>query len=47
MRVQAARGRAAAIGAVGFMSFGPSIVKKVSMDVIAFVFWRLAVAALL
>jgi drug/metabolite transporter (DMT)-like permease len=29
------------------MAFGPSIVKKVSMDEIAFVFWRLAVAALL
>ncbi len=47
MQVQAARGRAAAISAVGFMAFGPSIVKKVSMDEIAFVFWRLAVAALL
>ena len=29
------------------MALGPSIVKKVSMDEIAFVFWRLAVAALL
>ena len=47
MQVQAARGRAAAISAVGFMAFGPSIVKKVSMDGIAFGFWRLAVAALL
>ena len=47
MQVQAARGRAAAISAVGFMALGPSIVKKVSMDEIAFVFWRLAVAALL
>ncbi|MGZ0185688.1 MAG: EamA family transporter, partial [Acidimicrobiales bacterium] len=45
MQVQAARGRAAAISAVGFMAFGPSIVKKVSMDEVAFVFWRLAVAA--
>jgi len=47
MQVQAARGRAAAISAVGFLALGPSIVKKVSMDEIAFVFWRLAVAALL
>ena len=45
MQVQAVRGRAAAISAVGFMAFGPSIVKKVSMDGVAFVFWRLAVAA--
>ena len=47
MQDRAARGRAAAIAAVGFMALGPSIVKKVSMDEIAFVFWRLAVAALL
>ena len=47
MQVQAARGRAAAISAVGFMALGPSIVKKVAMDEMAFVFWRLAVAALL
>mgnify|MGYP002631825725 CR=1 FL=1 len=46
MQVKAARGRAAAISAVGFMALGPSIVKKVSMDAIAFVFWRLAVAVI-
>lgn len=38
-------GRGAAIGAVGFMAFGPSIVKKVEMEEMAFVFWRLGIAA--
>ena len=47
MQDRAARGRAAAIAAVGFMALGPSIVKKVAMDEMAFVFWRLAIAALL
>lgn len=47
MQDRAARGRAAAIAAVGFMALGPSIVKKVAMDEMAFVVWRLAIAALL
>jgi drug/metabolite transporter (DMT)-like permease len=33
------------MGAVGFMAFGPSIVKKVEMEEMAFVFWRLGIAA--
>ncbi len=40
-------GRAAAVGAVAFMAVGPSIVKKVQMEEMAFVFWRLAFAAVL
>ena len=47
MQDRAASGRAAAIAAVGFMALGPSFVKKVAMDEMAFVVWRLAVAALL
>ena len=45
MRDRVALGRGAAIGAVGFMAFGPSIVKKVEMEEMAFVFWRLGIAA--
>ena len=45
MRDQVALGRCAAMGAVGFMAFGPSIVKKVEMEEMAFVFWRLGIAA--
>jgi len=45
MRDRVVLGRGAAIGAVGFMAFGPSIVKKVEMEEMAFVFWRLGIAA--
>ncbi|MDG1988703.1 MAG: DMT family transporter [Acidimicrobiales bacterium] len=45
MRDRVGLGRGAAIGAVGFMAFGPSIVKKVEMEEMAFVFWRLGIAA--
>ena len=45
MRDRVLLGRGAAVGAVGFMAFGPSIVKKVEMAEMAFVFWRLGLAA--
>ncbi|MEC8947457.1 MAG: hypothetical protein VX897_03935, partial [Actinomycetota bacterium] len=45
MRDRVVVGRSAAVGAVGFMAVGPSIVKKVEMGEMAFVFWRLSAAA--
>jgi drug/metabolite transporter (DMT)-like permease len=45
MRDRVVLGRGAAMLAVGFMAFGPSIVKKVEMEEMAFVFWRLGLAA--
>ncbi len=45
MRDRVVMGRGAAVVAVGFMAFGPSIVKKVEMPEMAFVFWRLGLAA--
>tara|TARA_B110000438_G_scaffold230099_1_gene225041 strand:- start:225 stop:1103 length:879 start_codon:yes stop_codon:yes gene_type:complete len=44
MRDGVVLGRGAAMAAVGFMAFGPSIVKKVEMEEMAFVFWRLGLA---
>ncbi|MBH02332.1 MAG: hypothetical protein CL469_06690 [Acidimicrobiaceae bacterium] len=45
MRDRVVVGRGAAVGAVAFMAVGPSIVKKVEMAEMAFVFWRLSAAA--
>ncbi len=45
MRDRVVVGRSAAVGAVAFMAVGPSIVKKVEMAEMAFVFWRLVVAS--
>jgi len=45
MRDRVVVGRGAAVGAVAFMAVGPSIVKKIEMAEMAFVFWRLSAAA--
>ncbi len=47
MRDRLVVGRGAAVGAVGFLAFGPSIVKEVEMPAMAFIFWRIILGALL